>query len=244
MKPLEVVGVTYAYGQRTVLQEITFSLKEGELAGLIGPNGAGKTTLLRLIMGLTSPSTGKILLWGRDPHEDPLVRRRIGYLPQRTFYNTHFPLTAGEAVFLALSSRRPFALGPNNAEKDKIKEALALVGMESYLEAPLSALSGGQQQLIFLARCLVNQPSLLLLDEPTNALDLAAQHRFYYLLAELRRKLKLTVLVVSHDVLSLAQVAERLVVLDKKIIASGPPSKILFHQLIGNPAAGAHLSPA
>lgn len=239
MKPLEIVGVSYSYGPRTVLQEVTFSLKDGELVGLIGPNGAGKTTLLRLILGLARPSSGEIRLWDRNPYKDPVVRQRIGYLPQRAVYNTHFPLTAGEAVFLALP-RRPFALGPNSAERAKIKEALALVGMEKYLDTPLSALSGGQQQLVFLARCLVHKPSLLLLDEPTNALDLFAQHRFYNLLAELQQKIKLTVLVVSHDILALAQVAERFLLLDKKIIASGPPSEILY-QFINTPLAGACL---
>lgn len=242
MKPLEIVEVSYSYGPRNVLHGVTFALKEGELVGLIGPNGGGKTTLLRLILGLAQPYSGEIYLWGRNPYKDPVVRQRIGYLPQRAIYNTHFPLTAGEAVFLTLP-RRPFALGPNSSERAKIKEALALVGMEKYLDTPLRYLSGGQQQLVFLARCLAHKPSLLLLDEPTNALDLAAQHRFYNLLAELRQRINLTILAVSHDILALAQVADRFLLLDKKIIASGPPSKILY-QFFNNPLAGAHLIPA
>ena len=223
---VDIVDVSYSYGRQEVLEGVNFCLREGELVALVGPNGAGKTTLLRLILGLAAPSRGSVYVWGCNPYEDPSVRGRIGYLPQRTTYETYLPLNVADAVFLALPGR-PFGFRPHTIEKARIREAVALVGMEEYLYSPLNALSGGQQQLVFLARALVRNPRLLLLDEPTNTLDLAAQHRFYELLAQLRHKLALTVLVVSHDVLPLAQVADRFILLHQGTAVSGSPREIL-----------------
>ncbi|OIQ55793.1 metal ABC transporter ATP-binding protein [Neomoorella thermoacetica] len=226
MEPIVLEHVSLHHRGQAIIDKVSLRIAKGEFVGLIGPNGAGKTTILRLILGLLPPTGGRVQLLGADPWRQPAVRTRAGYLPQRPAFEDRFPLTAADAIWLALP-RRPFSWRPARREKELIAGALELVNLAGYGESPLRALSGGQLQRVYLARALVNRPEVLILDEPTSALDFAAQRHFYRLLADLRRQLGLTILVVSHDLLALAAVADRFILLDKTVLASGNPRRVL-----------------
>jgi zinc transport system ATP-binding protein len=236
-KVIELTSVNYQFDQRIILEAISFNLAPGDFVGLVGPNGAGKTTLLRLILGLLKPDSGEIKVLGYNPALSLNVRRQIGYLPQRQVFDTNFPLTVSEAVSLALP-RPLFFWHYNTRQKEQVSKTLNLLNLLDLSHKPLGQLSGGQQQLVFLARTLVNEPQLLLLDEPTNGLDINAQNHFFGVLNRLHTELGLTILVVSHDLLGLASYAPRFLLLNRTILAAGNPDQII-NRLISLPRGAA-----
>ncbi len=220
----ENLGVTL--GGRSVLEGITFSAVEGELTGIIGPNGAGKTTLLRAILGLVRIRAGKLDVLGVPCSRLREVRPKIGYMPQRQSFEKNFPLSAADVVAVGLLS--PSAMLRRIADQDRsIGAALQSVGMEEYTRRPFKDLSGGEQQRILLARSLVRQPVLLLLDEPNAGLDFPAQQSFVELLQKLKQEKGLTILLVSHDLVSVASAADQLVCINRTMHIHGRPAEVM-----------------
>ncbi len=215
----------------TVLEEISFDVAPGQMVGIVGPNGAGKTTLLRTILGLVSIDSGELTVLGQPVSRINSQRGRIGYMPQRLLFERRFPLSVADVVATGLLTRSTFLKRVKNADL-KIKEVLTQVGMEEYHFRPFQDLSGGQQQRVLLARSLVRKPELLLLDEPNAGLDFPAQQNFFDLLQLLRRQQNLTVFMVSHDLVSIAAIADSLLCIDRKMHLHGRPGEVLYsHEL-------------
>lgn len=213
-------------GGKKVLEDITFTVPGGELTGIIGPNGAGKTTLLRAALGLVPISKGQLEVFGVPVERLREVRPRIGYMPQRQSFERRFPLSAADVVAGGLLTQE--TLLRRVPEKDeKIKTALHFVGMESYYKRPFQDLSGGEQQRILLARSLVRQPELLMLDEPNAGLDFPAQQSFTELIQSLKKERGLTILMVSHDLVSVASAADQLVCINRTMHIHGLPADVL-----------------
>lgn len=223
---LEVTGVGFAYGEVRVLESIELSVAPGDFLGIIGPNGSGKTTLLRIMLGLLAPSTGRVRLFGTPPSS---FRQwwRLGYVPQRTRLDRALPTTAEEVVTTGLASTlRPFArLGKPG--RQRVRDALGLVGMEEHVAGRVGALSVGQQQRVLMARALVSNPDLLILDEPTAGVDPDAQSGFYALLHRLNRERGVTLVVVSHDIAAVAREVTVLACLNRRLVYHGPPADFL-----------------
>lgn len=218
-------------GGKAVLEDISFEVDPGQMVGIIGPNGAGKTTLLRAILGLVSISAGELQVLGQPVSRINGQRSRIGYMPQRLLFERHFPLTVGDAVATGLLTRSTVLKQIKDANQ-KVMETLDLVGMGKYRLSPFQELSGGQQQRILLARSLVRKPELLLLDEPNAGLDFPAQQKFIDLLKQLRRQQNLTVVLVSHDLVSVAAIADSLICIDCRMHLHGRPGEVLHsHEL-------------
>jgi len=218
-------------GSKTVLEDISFNVNPGQMVGIIGPNGAGKTTLLRAILGLVSISAGELTVLGQPVSRINDQRNRIGYMPQRLLFERHFPLSVGDAVATGLLTRFTVLKQIKGIEQ-KVAEALTLVGMGKYRLTPFQELSGGQQQRILLARSLIRKPELLLLDEPNAGLDFPAQQQFTELLLQLHRQQNLTVVMVSHDLVSVAAIADSLVCIDQRMHLHGSPGEVLrSHEL-------------
>jgi zinc transport system ATP-binding protein len=218
-------------GGKTILDDISFVVNPGQMVGIIGPNGAGKTTLLRAILGLVSISAGELQVLGQPVSRINGQRSRIGYMPQRLLFERHFPLTVGDAVATGLLTRST-VLKQIKGANQKVLETLDLVGMGKYRLSPFQELSGGQQQRILLARSLVRKPELLLLDEPNAGLDFPSQQKFIDLLKQLRRQQNLTVVLVSHDLVSVAAVADSLICIDRRMHLHGRPGEVLrSHEL-------------
>jgi len=218
--------LTVNLGGKTVLEDITFSAVTGELTGVIGPNGAGKTTLLRAVLGLVPFQKGNLTVFGKRGKQLKEVRSRIGFMPQRQSFERRFPLSAADVVATGLLS--PKTLFRRVPEKSKqVDESLRAVGMEGFYSRAFQSLSGGEQQRILLARALARRPGLLLLDEPNTGLDFPAQQSFVELLSELKEKDGLTIILVSHDLVSIAPAADKLLCINRTMHIHGHPAEVL-----------------
>lgn len=210
-----------------VLEDITFTLKEGMFIGVIGPNGAGKTTLLRVILGLVKPSSGSVCVLGLDPAALKKELHHIGYVPQNVLFDPIFPVSVYDVVMMGricCIGRLRFA---SKADKKAVSDSIRMVGLGGLEKRLIGELSGGQQKRVFLARALCRQTRILLLDEPTAGLDIPAQHGFMDLLAELKSSLGLSVIFVSHDVNILAQHVDEMVCINRAMHLHGKPGEVV-----------------
>ncbi len=186
--------VNFSYNGDPVLEDVNLSIGRGEFIGIIGPNGGGKTTLLRLILGLLTPDSGTILVFGRPATH---VSSRIGYVPQHMQFDKHFPATVSDIVQMGQIRQRGFGR-ISDKQRRAAEEALAAVGLSSLYKKSFSDLSGGQRQRVLIARALASDPELLLFDEPTANVDSSSGEKLYQILAELNKRM--TILIVSHDI--------------------------------------------
>ena len=220
----KVDRVSYDYGQGTILEDISFSVEEGDLLGIIGPNGAGKTTLFNCMLGLTEGYRGKIEVFGGDVKRNRRVLQQIGYVPQKKSIEEGFPATVWEIVSLgaAATTRKP--------SREKITWALETVGMLDYGKTRIGELSGGQQQRVFIAKALVNDPRLLILDEPATAIDVEAQNKFYSLVKKLNRENHITIIWSSHDLEAINSLANKVACINRSMFFHGRS-----HEFFENP---------
>lgn len=223
----EVEHVCYDYGTERALDEVTLRIHRGDFLGIIGPNGSGKTTLLRVMVGLLRPSCGHVKLFGADIKE---VREwhRVGYVPQKAAtVDSRFPASVSEVVISGRSGRAGIGRRFDARDRDAAERALETVGMFSNRNRLIGRLSAGQQQRVFIARALSTQPELLLLDEPTVGVDTDAQEQFYQLLRRLNRELRVTIVLVSHDIGVVAQEVNQLACLNRKLVFHGSPEEAM-----------------
>lgn len=213
--------VSFYYGPDSVLENLNFTVKQGEFVVIVGPNGGGKSTLIKLMAGLMKPVQGKITINGQDiskAHRNQC----IGYVPQNYRQNTaDFPATVAEIVALGLVAG---TIGSKRTSAEKhhiVKHTLELVGIDDLANCRIGDLSGGQQQRVMVARALTGNPSLLLLDEPMSGVDVQASETIYELLAELNSKLNITVVLVSHDVEKATQYASKVACINRKLCFYG-----------------------
>jgi iron complex transport system ATP-binding protein len=225
---LDIAGLHFAYGERSVLRGVGVSLSAGEVVALLGPNGSGKSTLLRVALGQLAPSGGAVRWDGRDVGQWPRreLARRVAYLPQSpTSEPDH------RVVDVLRLGRAPYwgAFGlesPRDAQV--VAEVAHTLHLADLLDRPMDHLSGGQRQRVFLGRCLAQEPAALLLDEPTTFLDLRHQVDLLQLLRRLARERSVAVLMASHDLKLAAALSDRAVLLDAGAVAAeGTPSDVL-----------------
>ncbi|MBX7246367.1 MAG: ABC transporter ATP-binding protein [Candidatus Sumerlaeaceae bacterium] len=209
--------VSFARGDRTILEDITFCIDEGVFLGVIGPNGGGKTTLLKLILGLLQPHSGRIELFRRPQAELGADRSLIGYVPQKHEIDRNFPATALDVVMMGATSRVGLLRRFPSDVRDRAALLLDRVGVGELRDRPIGRMSGGQQQRTFLARALICQPKLVILDEPTVGLDSAGQQRFLHFLRDLQKEFHLTIIMVSHDVGQLAHYADEIACINRRL---------------------------
>ena len=213
-KCVEAEQLTFQYSSMPVLEDVSFSILEGDFVGIIGANGAGKSTLLKLLLGELAPTSGSIKLFEQDARTFKNWPE-IGYLPQNAVAKSAgFPATAQEIIKANLFSQIGLLHFPKKAHQEKVIQALRLVGMEHCAKSLIGNLSGGQQQRIMLARLLVAQPQLMLLDEPTSGLDVKTAQGLYELLQALNQERGLTVMMVTHDIAKAAQYVGRTLCLE------------------------------
>ncbi|MDP8888435.1 MAG: metal ABC transporter ATP-binding protein [Thermoproteota archaeon] len=193
MQIAEIDRLSYAYSGNLVLDNISFTIDEGDILGIIGPNGAGKTTLFSCMLGLLDDYTGTIKILGDNiKKKNGKVFKSIGYIPQKKTIEQNFPATVEEIVSLGITT-----IGKTS--KEKIALALETVGLLAQKDRRVSELSGGQQQRVLIAKAMVNNPKLLILDEPVTGIDLEMQNKFYSLLKKLNQENKITIIWASHD---------------------------------------------
>jgi zinc transport system ATP-binding protein len=209
-----VHDVSFAYDTRPALQHITLHVQKGSTLGIIGPNGGGKSTLLKLMLGVIHPDHGSVTVLGKSPREVCADGSLVGYVPQRHVLDWSFPITVRQVVLLGLIGRKGFLGGFSRRHKQLVTDTLKSVEMDALADQPIGGLSGGQQQRVFIARALVNQPQILFLDEPTSGIDQAGQEKFLALLADLKNRFGLTLVMVSHDLRSVVASCDRVACLN------------------------------
>jgi zinc/manganese transport system ATP-binding protein len=224
---LEDIGVRL--GGRQILSDVSFSVRSGEFTGLIGPNGAGKTTLLRVILGLQAPSSGQVLIQGSaHPRRGSL----IGYVPQKLVIDPDMPLRARDVVSLGLDGNRLGFSFPSRQRKDLVRETLRAVDAESFADARVGELSGGEQQRVLIAHALISRPRLLLLDEPLANLDLRSEQEIVATLAKLAREQEIAVLISAHDMNPLVNVMDRIVYVAAGRAAAGSTAEVVTSDVL------------
>ncbi len=225
MTILSAEGVSFSYGNDVVLDGVTFSLDAGEFVALVGPNGSGKSTLLRVLLGLLRPASGTVRVFGEDPR-DLHDRWRLGYVPQRPALAREVPASVQEVVAAGRLARSGWRGRMGPTDRIAIDHALEAVALLDLRDRPVSELSGGQQQRSFIAKALASEPELLVLDEPVAGVDAESQKRFADSLTHLVDEHGAGVLLVSHELGSVAHVLDRVLVLKQRIIFDGPPSEL------------------
>jgi zinc transport system ATP-binding protein len=208
----ELRGVDFAYDSRLVLEDVNLEVAEGGFVSIIGPNGGGKSTLLKILLGLLEPRRGRVKVFGTKPR---LARDRIGYMPQFQRIDSHFPITVEEVVRLGLLSGKTRLGWPRRGDLAAVDEALETVSCVHLQRENFARLSGGQRQLVLIARALVAQPRLLLLDEPTANLDPAVEGAFHELLQRLAGQI--TICMVSHDVGLVTEQTEQVICVNRHV---------------------------
>ncbi|MDR2790919.1 MAG: ATP-binding cassette domain-containing protein [Campylobacteraceae bacterium] len=217
---LEAVGKIYesSAGKVKALDNVSVDIKSGEIFGIIGRSGAGKSSLIRMINRLEKPTSGRVLVNGEDIallNEKELValRRRIGMIFQ------HFNLLSAKSVFENIALPLKVA-GANRAHiKSRVNDMLELVGLSEKYKTYPSRLSGGQKQRVGIARALATQPEILLCDEATSALDPETTRSILQLLRDINKKLGITIILITHEMSVIREIADRTLVLEKGEIA-------------------------
>ena len=227
-------GAEARLGGRTVWRDVNVTLREGEFAAVLGPNGAGKTTLLQAILGLLPLPRGSASVLGRRPGA---ANAEIGYLPQRRSFDSTTRIRGVDLVRLGLDGARwgvplPVALGRSArsrriAARERVGEAIELVGASAYASRPIGQLSGGEQQRLLIAQALVRRPRLLLLDEPLDSLDLTNQGSVAALVQRICRSQGVAVMLVAHDVNPILGYLDRVVYFAGKTAVEGAPREVI-----------------
>ncbi len=215
-------GLTKKYEDFVAVDGITFSVKRGESFGLLGPNGAGKSTTMRMIASTSQRTSGDLTILGKDPNKfGPEIRAHLGVVPQQDSHDRE--LKTWENLYIY---GRYFGLS-RKFLKAKIVELLEFAQLTDKRDTKVSALSGGMQRRLTIARGMVNEPEILMLDEPTTGLDPQARHILWDRLFRLKEE-GVTLVITTHYMDEAEQLCDRLIVMDKgKIMAEGAPAELI-----------------
>jgi zinc transport system ATP-binding protein len=213
-------NLSFIRNGEVLFNDFSFDVKPGSYVAVIGPNGGGKTTLMRVLLGLTKPTSGSVMIFGRPPTH-PEARRRIGYVPQRGgLIDQMFPATAEEVVAAGRAQRDGLRNFFAKNDRHAIDDAFSVMRIEHLKYRPIGSLSGGERQRVLLARALAAEPDLLVLDEPVDGLDPASREEFYDALRRINTLGK-TILFVTHDVHRIAREAVSAICLRHELVCHG-----------------------
>ena len=213
--PISTEGLTVSFDGKPILWEVDFSIKAGTLTAIVGPNGAGKSTLLRALLGLIRVDSGKIA-----------IQKNVAYVPQRCEIDWDFPITAFDVVLMGRYGKLGLFRWPRKADKLAALAMMRRLGIEDLKDRQIRKLSGGQQQRLFIARALLQNSDLLILDEPFAGIDMATEKSLMALFQELTAEGK-TLLLVHHDLSTAKAYFDHLLLINRRLIASGAPEKVL-----------------
>jgi len=225
---LALEGVRVGYGSTFQLSDITFTVQPGEIVGLIGPNGGGKSTLLKAIAGVLGIRSGRIRLGADD------IRRQAGkvaFVPQREEVNWDFPVTALDVVLMGRYRSSGWFRRPGRADRNRAAEALERLGLAGIGHRHISEFSGGQQQRIFLARAMVQDPAIVLLDEPFTGVDAQNRIVFHEAIRDFARS-GITVLMATHDLDEVTATCTQLCCLNHRLVAFGPTAEVFTPEIL------------
>ena len=230
---LKLEGLSVSYQGDSILEDVSFHLHCGEIVALIGPNGAGKSTLFRSILGQTG-YRGQITF---SPAGGPAIRLSdgtavggkrplVGYVPQAPSFDRGDPVSVLD-FFTAATAKWPVWLPIPQRYREQAAACLARVHGEDLLDRPMGGLSGGQLQRVLLALALEPVPHILILDEPLSGVDIEGEHQLLEMLDELRTQYDLSIFLSTHDFATLGQFADKVILLNKRVLKAGTPDEVL-----------------
>lgn len=216
--PLAIRGLTVSYGQKPAVFSVDMTVRPGAMTAVIGPNGAGKSTLLKAALGIVKPLSGQVQVFGKPLEQQ---RARIAYVPQRASIDWDFPTRVIDVVLMGLYRELGLLRRIRGDHRKRATDCLARVGMQDFADRQIGQLSGGQQQRVFLARALAQAADIYLLDEPFAGVDAATEKAIISVLKSLRAEGK-TVVVVHHDLATVADYFDNVFLINTRKIAEGP----------------------
>ena len=229
---LDIRRLSFSYGRRTILHKVTLSVRAGEICGLLGPNGSGKSTLFRCCMGFLHPEEGSIHVRGTNiAHMRPAqLARHVAYVPQE--HRQPFPFPVRDMVLMGRSPHMQGWLRLSRKDRDIADEVMERIGISHLADMACNQLSGGQRQLVLIARAMAQKTPLILLDEPTSALDFSNQLAVWTALREVAQQ-GVAILVCCHDPNHILWFCDRAAVMHEgAILAEGPAKTALTAQVL------------
>jgi ABC-type Mn2+/Zn2+ transport system ATPase subunit len=225
---LDIENISIAYGEKTVLKDVTFQVPHGARVAVVGPNGAGKSTLFKALVGILPLQSGRILIHGLPlgNHQDC-----VAYIPQREEVDWRFPVTVRDVVMMGRYGSRGWFARPNQVDHLSVERSLSEMGISNLAGHSISDLSGGQQQRVFLARALAQDPHILLMDEPFTGVDVTTQEATLALLDHLRER-QVTVLISTHDLNLAASRFDAVLLLNRRVLAYGKPDEVMQQETL------------
>ncbi len=229
MSTLKTEKLTKSYGGRTVVKKVNISVKQGEVVGLLGPNGAGKTTTFYMVVGLTAPDSGRVLLDGKDLTEDPMyvrARKGIAYLPQEP--SVFRGLTVEQNILAILETVET----KRESRRQRLAELLAELNLTPIAQSMAHSLSGGERRRVEITRALVMSPTFILLDEPFAGIDPIAVTDIQEIIFHLKER-GIGVLITDHNVRETLKIIDRAyIVHDGVLFKSGTPSELAADEAV------------
>ena len=229
MSTLKTEKLTKSYGGRTVVKNVNISVKQGEVVGLLGPNGAGKTTTFYMVVGLTAPDSGRVLLDGKDLTEDPMyvrARKGIAYLPQEP--SVFRGLTVEQNILAILETVET----KRESRRQRLAELLAELNLTPIAQSMAHSLSGGERRRVEITRALVMSPTFILLDEPFAGIDPIAVTDIQEIIFHLKER-GIGVLITDHNVRETLKITDRAyIVHDGVLFKSGTPSELAADEAV------------
>lgn len=216
------VTVVYSNGH-VALKDMSFALSAGTICGLVGVNGSGKSTLFKAIMGFVRPTHGEVRIAGL-PVDVALKRNLVAYVPQSEDVDWNFPVLVEDVVMMGRYGHMGFLRIASDADRRKVDEALARVGMSGFRRRQIGELSGGQKKRVFLARALAQESPIILLDEPFTGVDVKTETAIIDLLRDLRGRGHL-MLVSTHNLGSVPDFCDQVVLINRVLLAAGPTAE-------------------
>jgi ABC-type Mn2+/Zn2+ transport system ATPase subunit len=215
---LEAHALTVTYQNVVALEDVTFTVQRGDYVAIIGPNGAGKSTLVKAILGLLTPQSGTMTVYGQG-------QLPLGYVPQHEAVNLQFPVTVRDVVAMGRLRQIGWFKQPGKHDWKAVDQALDRVGLCSLRQRQIGELSGGQRRRVFIARALAQQADILLLDEPMSGVDVTGQAQLMDVLDTLNDQ-GLTILMTTHDLNLAFRRFGKVMALRRELIAFGTPDEV------------------
>jgi len=229
---IRVNNVRFSYSDNTVLSGVSFHVEKGELCGLFGPNGAGKTTLFRCCLGFLKTQSGDITIDRKiiSGQKTEKFAKTVSYVPQE--HKPPFPYLVKEVVLMGRTPHLNGFFGLKRKDKQTALDALGILGISEIADKPYNMLSGGQRQMVLIARALAQDTPVLFLDEPTSSLDFQNQMKIWKLMHEISEDGK-TIIACCHDPNHVAWFCDRVIVVGNgEVVASGLPSDVISEEVL------------
>jgi len=226
---LDVEGVSVAYANgHLALHDTSFQLQGGTICALVGVNGSGKSTLFKSIMGFVKPESGSVKINGL-PIREVLKQHLVAYVPQAEEVDWQFPVSVWDVAMMGRYGSMNFLRIPRAQDKAKVEESLRRVSMWEFKDRQIGELSGGQKKRVFLARALAQEGRVILLDEPFTGVDVKTEEAIIELLRDLRRE-GCIILVSTHNLGSVPEFCDQVVLINRTVLAYGPTSEVFTEQ--------------